>query len=78
MAYTITQVLREENSKVDALSKLTLATNTNLTKLVPIEFLSELGIGQEENKMVDLVDTVESWMDPVISYLRDRWLYDDK
>lgn len=78
MAYTITQVSREENSKVDALSKLTLATNTNLTKLVPIEFLSELGIGQEENKMVDLVDTVESWMDPVISYLRDSWLYDDK
>ena len=42
--YTITQILREENSKVDALARLALATDTSLTRLILVEFLPSSSI----------------------------------
>ncbi|KAK9175127.1 hypothetical protein WN944_027133 [Citrus x changshan-huyou] len=36
--YTVIQISREENSKADALARLASATDTSLTKLIPMEF----------------------------------------
>ena len=70
--YTITQVSREENSKADALARLALAIYVGLNGLIPVEFLRNPSINHKENKEIKLVNTIETWIDPIISYLKDK------
>ena len=37
--YTVIQISTEENSKTNALARLASATDTSLTKLIPMEFV---------------------------------------
>ena len=76
--YTITQVSREENNKGDALARLASTTNLGLNGLIPTEFLQNLSINHEESKEINLVNTIRSWMDPIITYLKDKKLPDNK
>ena len=76
--YTITQVSREENNKVDALPRLASTTYAGLNGLIPVEFLQNPSINHEENKEINLVNTIGSWIDPIISYLKDKKLPDHK
>lgn len=47
--YIIIQILREENSKIDALARLASANDTSLTKPIPMEFLPRPSINEKEN-----------------------------
>ena len=55
--YTIIQFSREENSKADALARLASATDTSLTKVIPMKFLPSPSINENENGKVSLVAT---------------------
>ena len=51
--YSIIQVLREQNANANALAKLASAKDANTLNVVPIEFLKERSIAeQEENVLV--------------------------
>ena len=73
--YTISQVSREENNKVDALTRLASATDAGLNELILVEFLQNPSINHEDNKEINLVNTIGSWMDPVIGCLKDKKNY---
>ncbi|GJZ76883.1 reverse transcriptase domain-containing protein [Tanacetum coccineum] len=66
--YTVEHVRRNQNKKVDVLSKLASMTFEHLTKEVLVEVLTKRSI---EEKEVLKVDTQErkSWMDPIHEYL---------
>ena len=70
--YTITQVSMEENSKAYALARLALATDASLNGLILVEFLQNPSINHEENKEINLMNTIGSWTDLIISYLKDK------
>lgn len=76
--YTITLVSKEKNNKADVLTRLALATYVDLTRSIPIEFLRNSSINHKENKKINLVNIIRSWMDHIINYLRDRKLPDNK
>jgi ribonuclease HI len=73
----VEQIGRDRNSHTDILAKLATTLETNLPKTVTVEVLST------PSSMVDIadgicsVDSVASWMDPLIAYLRDDCLPED-
>ena len=67
---------RAENSRADTLAKLATASQEDLSKLTPIEYLVEPSIdlyGEE----VALIESEPSWMDPIWDHLVDGRLPDD-
>ncbi|GJS58240.1 reverse transcriptase domain-containing protein [Tanacetum coccineum] len=72
----VKHVRRNQNKKVDALSKLASMTFEHLTKEVLVEVLTKRSI---EEKEVLKVDTQErkSWMDPIHEYLQSGLLPED-
>ena len=71
----ITQVSKSENSNVDTLAQLATNLKDNLLKTVPVKVLETPSIGRSE--MIAQVNAVNSWMDPLISYLCDKIILDD-
>ena len=64
--YSIIQVLREKNANDDALAKLACAKDVDTLNVVPVEYLAERSITEQEALPVELGDT---WMTPIINYL---------
>lgn len=58
--YTITLVSKEKNNKADALTRLALAIDVDLTRLIPIKFLRNSSINHKENKKINLVNIIRS------------------
>ena len=73
---TITQVPRNENSNAEALARLAMGLEDSLLKIVPFEILEEPSI--YKTQQVDTITDKSIWMDPIIAYLRDRTLPEDK
>ncbi|GJS77469.1 reverse transcriptase domain-containing protein [Tanacetum coccineum] len=75
--FSISQVPRSKNKKADTLSKITSTSFTHLSKQVLVEVLKEKSIHEEE-----VVTVVEeegpTWMTPIIEYLKDKTLPDDR
>lgn len=70
------QVSRAENFRADILAKWATTSNAKMPKSVPIEVKIVPSIEHEFDVMN--IDKEENWMDPVISYIRDRILPADK
>ena len=73
---TIIQVPRAENANADALARLATGLEERLLKMVPIEILETPSIDKPE-QMGSIVTRL-CWMDPIISFLRDGTLPEDK
>ncbi|GJT08876.1 reverse transcriptase domain-containing protein [Tanacetum coccineum] len=72
-AFSIRQVPRSENKKVDALSKIASTSFAHLSKKVLVEELKEKSIGE-----VEVLEVVEeegdTWMTPIFEYLIEETL----
>ncbi|XP_024026218.1 uncharacterized protein LOC112092991 [Morus notabilis] len=74
--YEILQIPRAENTNVDALAKLASSKDSDALGVVPIEELERLTI--EEVIETLIIHTGESWMMPLIQYLMDAKLPNNK
>lgn len=61
---------------MDILARMVATSYVNLPKSVPVEVKTFPSIEQEAEVMY--LDTGKSWMDPIISYMRDGTLLVDK
>ncbi|KAL5537985.1 hypothetical protein UlMin_045753 [Ulmus minor] len=73
---TITQIPRNENTNADALAHLATGLEDSLLKTVPLEILDEPSI--DKHQQVDAISDKPTWMDPIMAYLRDGTLPQDK
>ncbi|GJS48500.1 reverse transcriptase domain-containing protein [Tanacetum coccineum] len=72
-AFSIKQVPRSENKKVDALSKIASTSFAHLSKQVPMEELKEKSINAAEVLAV-VEEEGDTWMTPIFKYLSDGTL----
>ncbi|GJW71016.1 reverse transcriptase domain-containing protein [Tanacetum coccineum] len=75
--FSISQVTRSKNKKADALSKIASTSFAQLSKLVLVEIIKEKSIKEKEVTTVVKEDG-PTWMTPIIEYLKDGTLPDDK
>nr|GEV59086.1 reverse transcriptase domain-containing protein [Tanacetum cinerariifolium] len=73
--FSISQVPRSKNKKADAQSKIASTSFAHLSKQVLVEVLKEKSIQEEE---VVTVEDGPTWMTPIMEYLKDGTLPDDK
>ena len=72
----VKHVLRAENSRADALAKLTTALQEDLSGTTPAKYLAEPSIDLCD-VVVAQVGSVPSWMEPIWDYIIDGRLPDD-
>ena len=72
----VKHVPRAENSRADALAKLATASQEDLGRSTPVEYLEEPSI-DPYNMVIAQVESVPSWMDPIWDYIIDGSLPDD-
>ena len=78
-SYTICQIPRSQNTEADALSRLALMKDTDQLKVIPVEFLNSPSIQIiKEPQTLNYATTKESWITPIIQYLKDDVLPEDK
>ncbi|GKB81784.1 reverse transcriptase domain-containing protein, partial [Tanacetum coccineum] len=75
--FSISQVPRSKNKKADALSKIASTSFALLSKQVLVEILKEKSIQEKEVTTVVEEDGL-TWMTPIIEYLKEGTLLDDK
>lgn len=64
------QIPRELNSNADTLARLTSASDSELTRLIPVEFLPEPSFCSAE--VVCPIKLEEEWMEPIVKFLQGR------
>ncbi|XP_062085589.1 uncharacterized protein LOC133791687 [Humulus lupulus] len=74
--YIIEKIPRERNTHVNALAKLATTKDGDTLKSVPVEYLSKPSITDVEVHMINTPK--ESWVDPIMKYLKDGTLPIDK
>ena len=72
----VKHVPRVENSRADALEKLATASQEDLGRSTPVKYLAEPSI-DPYNVVIAPIESVPSWMDPILDYIIDRSLPDD-
>ncbi|GJT30110.1 reverse transcriptase domain-containing protein [Tanacetum coccineum] len=75
--FSISQVPRSQNKKVDALSKIASTRFVHLSKQVLVEILKEKSIQEKEVTTV-VEEDGPTWMTPIIEYLKERTLPDNR
>ncbi|KAL5573588.1 hypothetical protein UlMin_023185 [Ulmus minor] len=73
---TIIQVPRAKNANADALARLATGLEERLLKMIPIEVLESPSTDKPEQ--VGSIVSRPCWMDPIVSFLRDGTLPEDK
>ena len=76
MLVQVKHVPREENSRADALEKLATASQEDLGRSTPVEYLAEPSI-DPYSMVIAPVESVPSWIDPIWNYIIDGSLPDD-
>ena len=72
----VKHVLRVENSRADALAKLATASQEDLGRSTPVEYMEEPSI-DPYSMMIAPIKSVPRWMDPIWNYIIDGSLPDD-
>nr|GEZ04132.1 reverse transcriptase domain-containing protein [Tanacetum cinerariifolium] len=75
--FSISQVPRSKNKKVDALSKIASTSFVHLSKKVLVEILKEKSIKEKEVTTVVEKDG-PTWMTPIMEYLKEGTLPSDR
>ena len=72
ISYTLQQVIRAQNTQVDALAWLASTKDAELLEFIPVEFLNEPSIhSANQPQTVNCTTTTDSWITPIIQYLKD-------
>ena len=71
----IKQISRNENYRADMLARMAAIADPKLPKSVPLEVKTSPSIGEEAEVMQ--VSTKKSWMDLILSYIREGILPED-
>ena len=75
--YEICQIPRSQNSHADALARLATAPNVEFLGAIPVEFLAAPSADQQAEVLA--IDAPQgSWMNPIVAYLKDGELLEDK
>ena len=77
-SYTINQISRSKNVEADALTRLSQAKDADQLKFIPVDTLSSLSIQTGEPLTVNCATTKDNWMTPVVQYLKDDTLPEDR
>ena len=77
MLVHVRHIPRAENSRADTLAKLATASQEDLSRLTPIEYLAEPSIDLYDEEVAP-IESKQSWMDPIWDYLIDGRLPDDR
>ena len=72
----VKHVPKAENSRVDAMAKLAIASQEDLGRSTPVEYLAEPSI-DPYSMVVAPVESVPTWMEPIWDYIIDGTLPDD-
>ncbi|GKA02265.1 reverse transcriptase domain-containing protein [Tanacetum coccineum] len=75
--FSISQVPRSKNKKANSLSKIASTSFAHLSKQVLVEVLKDKSI-QEEEVVTVVKEEGPTWMTPIIEYLKDGTLPDDR
>ena len=73
---SIEVILRAKNANADALAKLASTKDAKLLEVVSVEFLVEPSIRRQPDVM-ELIQE-PSWMDPIVTYLKNGEVPEDK
>ena len=73
----VAQIGREHNSHTDILTKLATALESDIQRTVCIETLAQPSF-QSPKESICSISSQPSWMDPILSYLKDNKLPEDK
>ena len=76
MLVQVRHIPRVENSRADALAKLATASQEDLSRLTPIEYLVEPFVDLYGVEVAP-IGSKPSWMDPIWDYITDGRLPDD-
>ncbi|GJZ44886.1 reverse transcriptase domain-containing protein [Tanacetum coccineum] len=76
-SFSISQVPRSKNKKIDALSKIASTSFAHLSKQVLVEILKEKSIQEKEVAAV-VEEEGPTWMTLILEYLKDGTLPDDR
>ena len=78
-SFKIQQVPREQNTQVNALARLASTKDSKLLEVVPVEFLNTPSIMPiEPQSTVNSITSADTWMTPIIQYLKNAHLPEDK
>ena len=72
----VRHIPRTENSRADALAKLTTVSQEDLSRSTPVEYLAEPSIDLCDVEVAP-IGSKPSWMDPIWDYIIDGRLLDD-
>ncbi|XP_052197302.1 uncharacterized protein LOC127804475 [Diospyros lotus] len=75
--YEMHQIPHSQNSHADALARLATARDAEFLGDIPVDFLATLSTEQRVETLVITVSQ-NSWMTPILEYLRDEKLSEDK
>ena len=77
--YMISQILRSQNTKADTFARLASMKDTDQLKIFPVETLDSPSIQTIRGpQTVNCATTKDSWMTPVIQYLKGEVLPEDE
>ena len=77
--FTVSQVPRENNSHADALANLGSSIQTTSPKTIPMVYLQWPAVWEkEEEEEVNVVADEKTWMKPIVEYIENDVLPDDK
>ncbi|XXG46965.1 hypothetical protein AAC387_Pa02g1687 [Persea americana] len=74
----VRQIDRESNSHADALASLASAVEAGEKRTIEVETLREPSINLQQPRQLMCLDLGPSWMDPIIAYLKDDQLPEDR
>ncbi|XXG78142.1 hypothetical protein AAC387_Pa08g2147 [Persea americana] len=74
----VRQIGRESNSHADALASLASAVEAGEKRTIEVETLQEPSIDLQQPRQLMCLDLGPSWMDPIITYLKDDQLPEDR
>ena len=74
----VAQIGREHNSHTNILAKLATALESDIERIICVETLDRPNFQNQEVLSVFSISDQPSWMDPILSYLKDNKLPEDK
>ena len=69
---------RSKNSYADSLETLTTSTGKSLLRIILVENLVTFAYDKQTLARANFIQAGPSWMDPIVSFLKDGTLPDDK
>ena len=77
-SFTLTQILRGQNSHVELLAMLATSLGSNLPRVIIVE---DLVTPSYDNQLLIRIHSIQvrlSWMDPLVSFIKEGLLLEDK